>query len=75
MSTTIRIAGITTQLGEDAHRFSHRNWVQMLAPLRTLALNLLRCNGFRSISAGLMAMAHDMSRMLAWVGISDAETG
>ena len=40
----------------------------MLALLRTLALNLLRCNGFRSIRAGLMAVAHDIGRMLGWVG-------
>jgi hypothetical protein len=64
-----------TQLGEDAHRYSHRNGVQVLALLHTLALNLLRCNGFRSIRAGLMAVAHDISRMLGWVGISLAETG
>jgi hypothetical protein len=59
-----------TQLGEDAHRYSQRNGVQVLALLRTLALNLLRCNGFRSIRAGLMAVAHDINRMLGWVGIS-----
>ena len=64
-----------TQLGEDAHRYSHRNGVQVLALLRTLALNLLRCNGFRSIRAGLMAVAHDISRMLSWVGINTADTG
>ncbi len=64
-----------TQLGEDAHRYSQRNVVQVLALLRTLALNLLRCNGFRSVRAGLMAVAHDISRMLGWVGISAAETG
>ena len=64
-----------TQLGEDAHRYSQRNGVQVLALLRTLALNLLRCNGFKSIRAGLMAVAHDISRMLGWVGISLAETG
>jgi len=64
-----------TQLGEDAHRYSHRNGVQVLALLRTLALNLLRCNGFRSIRAGLMAVAHDISRMLNWVGVSAAGTG
>jgi hypothetical protein len=34
--------------------------VQVLALLRTLALNLLCCNGFRSIRAGLMAVAHDI---------------
>jgi len=49
--------------------------VQVLALLRTLALNLLRCNGFRSIRAGLMAVAHDINRMLAWVGISLDDTG
>ncbi|WP_255095285.1 transposase [Synechococcus sp. J7-Johnson] len=59
-----------TQLGEDAHRYSQRNGVQVLALLRTLALNLLRCNGFGSVRAGLMAVAHDISRMLGWVGIS-----
>jgi predicted transposase YbfD/YdcC len=64
-----------TQLGEDAHRYSQRNGVQVLALLRTLALNLLRCNGFKSIRAGLMAVAHDISRMLGWVGISLAGTG
>jgi hypothetical protein len=40
-----------------------------------LALNLLRCNGIRSIRAGLMAVEHDITQMLSWVGISLAETG
>jgi hypothetical protein len=62
-----------TQLGEDAHRYSQRNGVQVLALLRTLALNLLRCNGFCSICAGLMAVAHEISRMLSWVGVSPGE--
>jgi hypothetical protein len=64
-----------TQLGEDADRYSQRNGVQVLALLRTLALNLLRGNGFRSIRAGLMAVAHDISRMLDWVGVNRTETG
>ena len=64
-----------TQLGEDAHRYSQRNGVQVLALLRTIALNLLRCKGFRSIRAGLMAAAHDIHRMLGWIGLSLAETG
>jgi hypothetical protein len=63
-----------TQLGEDAHRYAERNGVQVLALLRTLALNLLRSNGFCSIRAGLMAVAHDISRMLGWIGISPQET-
>lgn len=44
-----------TQLGEDAHHYAHRNGVQVLALLRSLALNPLRCNGIRSIRAGLKA--------------------
>lgn len=59
-----------TQLGEDAHRYSHRNGVQVLALLRTLALNLLRCNGFRSIRAVPMVVAHDIRRMPAGLASS-----
>ncbi len=44
-----------------------------LALLRTLALNLLRCKGFRSIRAGPMAVAHEIHRMLSWVGVSPVE--
>ena len=51
------------------------NYALVLALLRTLALNLLRCNGFRSIRAGLMSVAHDISRMLDWVGVSPTATG
>lgn len=61
------------QLGEDAHRYAERNGVQALALLRTLGLNLLRINGFRSIRAGLMAVAHDINRMLGWSGIQALE--
>ena len=61
------------QLGEDAHRYAERNGVQTLALLRTLGLNLLRTNGFRSIRAGLMAVAHDINRMLGWSGIQTLE--
>ena len=61
------------QLGEDAHRDAERNGVQTLALLRTMGLNLLRTHGFRSIRAGLMAMAHDITRMLGWSGIQTLE--
>jgi hypothetical protein len=64
-----------TQLGDDDHTYSQGNGVQVLARLRTLALNLLRSNGFHSIRAGLMAVAHDLRRMLCWVGISLEESG
>jgi hypothetical protein len=49
--------------------------VQVLALLRTMALNFLRCNGFRAIRAGLMAVVHDISRMLGWAGVSLSESG
>jgi hypothetical protein len=39
-----------------------------------MALNLLRWSVFRTIRAGLMAVAHAISRMLSWVGISAEET-
>jgi len=61
------------QLGEDAHRYAERNGVQTLALLRTLGLNPLRTNGFRSVRAGLMAVAHVINRMLGWSGIQRLE--
>lgn len=63
------------QLGEDIHHYAQRHGVQVLALLRTLALNLLRCNGFPLIRAGLKVVAQNSSRMLSWVGISHAKTG
>ena len=64
-----------TQLGEDAHRYAQRNGVQVLALLRTLALNLLRRSGYRSIRRGLRALAHDIKGMLALGGVQLAENG
>jgi hypothetical protein len=53
-----------TQLREDAHRYRERNGVQVLAGLRTLALNLLRLNGFHSIADGLGAVSHNVALLL-----------
>ncbi len=61
------------QLGEHAHRYAERNGVQVLALLRTLGLRLLQTNGFRSIRAGLMAVTHDINRMLGWRAPSAGE--
>ena len=41
----------------------------------TFTLNLLRWKGFYSIRSGLIAVAHDISGMLGWVGISTTKTG
>jgi hypothetical protein len=49
------------QLREDTQLCSPRNGAPLLAPLRTLALNVLRSNGIRVIRPGLMAVAHDIS--------------
>ena len=53
-----------TQLHEDAHRY-RGNGAGVLATLRTAALNLLRMSGFRSIRAGLQAVMHDITTLLA----------
>lgn len=54
-------------LAEDAHRYKGRRGAQVWAWLRTIALNLLRLNGFQSIRDGLVAVAHDIGRLLSWV--------
>jgi predicted transposase YbfD/YdcC len=56
-------------LREDAHLYKHRNGVQVLSILRTVAMNLWRRNGFRSIRAGQLAVAHHIERLLGWIGI------
>jgi predicted transposase YbfD/YdcC len=58
------------QLGEDAHGYRHRVGAPLVSFLRTVAMNLLRLDGFRSIRAGLQEVAHDISRMLSLAGIT-----
>ena len=53
-----------TQLHEDAHRY-RGNGAGALASLRTAALNLLRLAGFQSIRAGMQAVMHDITALLA----------
>ncbi|MFM2124809.1 MAG: hypothetical protein RL328_1260 [Acidobacteriota bacterium] len=50
--------------GEDRHRYWELNGTQVLAAMRTLAMNLLRLSGFHSLTAGLDAVAHDLHAML-----------
>jgi hypothetical protein len=57
-----------TQLREDAHRYREVNGVQILATLRSLAMNALRLAGFWSITEGLAALAHDIPGLLALLG-------
>ena len=53
-----------TQLREDAHRY-RGNGAGAMATLRTAALNLLRLAGFQSIRAGMQAVTHDITALLA----------
>jgi len=53
-----------TQLHEDAHRY-RGNGAGAMATLRTAALNLLRLAGFQSIRAGMQAVMHDITELLA----------
>ncbi|MEB3323479.1 MAG: ISAs1 family transposase [Synechococcaceae cyanobacterium] len=62
-----------TQLREDAHRYADRVGMPLLSFLRTIAMNLLRMSGFRSIRAGLQRVAHDITGMLTLGGISPAQ--
>jgi predicted transposase YbfD/YdcC len=56
-------------LREDAHRYREYNGVQILATLRSLAINALRLDGIWSITEGIAALAHDIRgslRLLGW---------
>ena len=64
-----------TQLKEDAHRYCETNGVQILATLRSLAMNALRLDGFWSITEGLAALAHDIRGLLALLGWREPSQG
>jgi len=53
-----------TQLNEDAQRYRGKG-AEVMATLRTAALNLLRLSGFRSIRAGIHAVMPDITSFLA----------
>jgi hypothetical protein len=53
-----------TQPREDAHRYRERNGGPALAELRTVALNLLRLNGFDSIAEEMGTVSHNVERLV-----------
>ena len=55
-------------LREDAHRYREFNGVQILAMLRSLAINALRLEGIWSITEGIAALAHDIRALLRVLG-------
>jgi len=58
---------------QDGQSFRHIH--HFLKTLRTLALNLLRINGYRSIRDGQLTVSHDIGRMLGWMRIRPPQTG
>ena len=62
-----------TQLGEDAHRYANRTGAPVFSFLRTVVMNLLRRDGYRSIRQGLGELAYDIKGMLALGGVSSVE--
>lgn len=55
-------------LREDAHRYRENNGVQILASLRSMAINPLRLDGIWSITEGIAALAHDTKGLLTLLG-------
>jgi predicted transposase YbfD/YdcC len=55
-------------LREDDHRYRENNDVQILATLRSLAINALRLDGIWSVTEGIAALAHDIMGMLRLLG-------
>ncbi len=65
-------------LKEDAHRYREFNGVQILATLRSLAINALRLDGIWSITEGIAALAHhikDLLRLLGWRQAAETPSG
>jgi len=55
-------------LREDAHRYREFNGIQILATLRSLAINAQGLAGFWSITEGIAALTHDIEGLLRLMG-------
>ena len=53
---------------EDVHRYRETNWVQIMAKLRSLAMNALRLHSYWSITEGPVALTHDTRGLLVRLG-------
>jgi hypothetical protein len=56
-------------LRADAHRYRESNGVQIVAMLRTMAINSLRLNVICSVTEGIPALAHDIKGLLMLLGL------
>ncbi len=61
-------------LREDAHLYRETNGVQIVAMLRTMAINSLRLNGIWSVTEGIAAFAHDIKGLLMLLGRREPAT-
>jgi hypothetical protein len=59
-------------LREDAHRYREFDGVQILATLRSLAINALRLDGIWSITEAIAFLAHDIEGLLKVLGWTPA---
>ena len=57
-----------TQLREDGQGYREENGVQILATLKSMAMNALRLDGFWSTSEGLAALSQDIKGLLRLLG-------
>ena len=64
-----------TQLKEDAHRYREVNGIRIMATLGSLAMNVLRLDGFWSISEGLAALTHDIRGLLGLARLARTPSG
>lgn len=62
-------------LREDAHSSRENNGVQILATLRSLAINALRLDGIWSITEGIAALAHDIKGLLRLLRLRKEKSG
>ena len=56
------------------HRYRENNGVQILATMRSLAINALRLDGIWSITEGIAALAHDIKGLLRLLGWQEPAT-
>ena len=57
-----------TQLREDDHRYREPSGIQVMAMLRSLAMNGHRLDGLWFITEGLAALSHDIRGLLVLLG-------
>ena len=62
-------------LKEDAHHYREGSGVQILATLRSLAINALRLVGIWSITEGIAALAHEIKGLLRVLGVAGSRGG